>query len=113
MKQAEADNLRKENGDIKEEVKKKEAENARIELEYEAKLRESNIAYNTKEGEAADLKKEKRDLMQEIGRKDDEIEALKVSGMKRGMRGGGEREKQRESIKGRERERMSRTRYRR
>jgi len=47
-------------------------------VEYEAKLRESNIACNIKEDEAADLKKEKRDLMLEIGRKDDEIEALKV-----------------------------------
>ncbi|XP_063603108.1 golgin subfamily A member 6-like protein 7 isoform X1 [Penaeus indicus] len=53
------------------------AETKQVETEYEARLRDSNIAYNTKEDEAADLKRENRDLMMEMGRKEEEIASLK------------------------------------
>nr|XP_027237687.1 vicilin-like seed storage protein At2g18540 isoform X12 [Penaeus vannamei] len=76
-KAAEAANLKKENGDIKEKLRKKEAEIKQVETECEAKMRDTNTAYNAKEDEANDLKREKGDLMPEIGRKEEEIKELK------------------------------------
>ncbi|XP_063615704.1 uncharacterized protein LOC134788829 [Penaeus indicus] len=62
---------------LEEQARKMKAETKQVETEYEARLRDSNIAYNTKDDEAADLKRENIDLMMKMGRKEEEIASLK------------------------------------
>ncbi|XP_037773140.1 nuclear mitotic apparatus protein 1-like isoform X2 [Penaeus monodon] len=62
---------------LEEQQEKAKTEIKQVKTEYEDQLRDSNIAFNTKEDEAADLKRENRALMLEIGRQKDEIKELK------------------------------------